>query len=755
MASREKTKISDLHDNRGRLRPPTLFRLTPVVAVLNMFWAPVREFFRVLPFARFSVVVVLGALFVVYGTGQGRELEGTAFRQGIIFVAATWLLAFQTWFWARLILADRFPRDVHNQLLDTVPSSAPAADHRQHGRLQFAVNWVPRLLGLAVFGVAIVSTVIVDQTVAERMERDAILLIGVLSLSAASFAYCVIRRRHFGRGPEADGNYVSEVRSAGLIMIPLSIVTLALFTYLAITDPVGFGFYVGSGAAIFLAFSVVVPVGSYLVFLTSESGFPVIWALLIFGAVGTLFVELHDIRVTNTPPEQRPTVEQALADWYQQAPSVQYEGREVKPLVVVATAGGGLPAAHWTATILGALEDTGFGDDSCFHQHLFAVSGVSGGSLGASIFSAALAESGVGNTKFLEAPSREALSQDFLAPTIVGLMFSDVLRHLVFPIEYFFDIEDRATALETAWEYQWRAAFDNKAKTNGLAAPFTSLRTQIGRECGTWGSESIWMPALLLNGVVQETGQRLIISHLDFSGNDVPDAIDFFDHSPTDLPLSTAAHNSARFPYLSPAGTLKRANLKGHVIDGGYFENFGAATAFDLLRAIARYADRVAHNDVPILPVIVQISSDASLQYKSLEDLDPILPDRTSRFENEIRAPLIGMLAVRNARGTLAAKRLAQWSAACDRNARRGLACGASTSLAGAKFYQFQLTRDASGRSPGLGWQLSRRSIADICQQMRTVPIDSGRFQDNLANFRAITQLLTGTPQTPLADCPP
>ncbi len=757
MASRERTTISDLEDKHGRMRPPTLFRLTPVVALLNMFWAPVREFVRVLSFARFSLVAVLGALFVVYGTGQGRELESTELRQGVIFVAATWLLAVQTWFWARLILADRFPRDVHNQLVETVPSSAPAAAHRRHWRLQFAVNWVPRLLGLSVFAVAIASTVIVDQALAEHWQRDALTMIGILTVSAMIFIVCVTRRRKFGKGPEADGNYVPEVRWTGLIMIPMSILTLGLFSYLAITDPVGFGFYVGSGAAIFLAFSVVVPVGSYLVFMTSENGFPVITALFIFGAAGTLLVEIHDIRVTNTEPVSRPTLQQALTNWYEQAPRVRHPqtGEEVKPLVMVAAAGGGLPAAHWTATILGGLEDVGEEPRSCFHQSVFAVSGVSGGSVGAATYVASLDEKGIASEPPVESISREALSEDFLAPTIVGLMFSDVLRHFAFPIDYFVEINDRAKALEQAWERQWNTAHENAARKSGMAAPFTSLRHAKGMvSCNTWEDDTTWTPLLMLNGVVQETGQRLIFSHLDFSGNAIVDAIDFFDHTSTDIPLSTAAHNSARFPYLSPAGTLARANLEGHVIDGGYFENFGAATAYDLLQAIARHADEIAATGPRILPVVIQISSDTSKQTKSLKDLGPALPNETSRFENEIRAPLAGLLATRSARGTLAAKRLWQWTDDCARNAANGLACGPSMRIAGALFHQFQLTRGASGQTPGLGWQLSRRSIRDICLQIREVPSDPDLFQDNVTNFRSLTELLFGEARMPRTDCP-
>ena len=64
------------------------------------------------------------------------------------------------------------------------------------------------------------------------------------------------------------------------------------------------------------------------------------------------------------------------------------------------------------------------------------------------------------------------------------------------------------------------------------------------------------------------------------------------------MPASTAAHNSARFTYVSPAGKLvssgeksqnrshsgKKSQNRGYVIDGGYFENYGALTALELAR---------------------------------------------------------------------------------------------------------------------------------------------------------------------------
>src|SRR3982751_6448640 len=45
-----------------------------------------------------------------------------------------------------------------------------------------------------------------------------------------------------------------------------------------------------------------------------------------------------------------------------------------------------------------------------------------------------------------------------------------------------------------------------------------------------------------------------------------------------DVRLSTAAHNSARFPFISPPGSVRNQDQKlvDRIVDGGYFENYGA-----------------------------------------------------------------------------------------------------------------------------------------------------------------------------------
>jgi hypothetical protein len=55
-----------------------------------------------------------------------------------------------------------------------------------------------------------------------------------------------------------------------------------------------------------------------------------------------------------------------------------------------------------------------------------------------------------------------------------------------------------------------------------------------------------------------------------------------------DIRLSTAAHNSARFPIISPAGEIRnrKHQIVDRIVDGGYFENYGALGAIELAQAI-------------------------------------------------------------------------------------------------------------------------------------------------------------------------
>jgi hypothetical protein len=214
---------------------------------------------------------------------------------------------------------------------------------------------------------------------------------------------------------------------------------------------------------------------------------------------------------------------------------------------------------------------------------------------------------------------------------------------------------DRAGALERSWERAWRATF---AGSDWFAAPFDSL----------WrGPGAGWkVPALFLNGTWAENGWRLISAPVGLGKDEVAAARNVAELSDHPLRLSTAAHISARFTYVSPAGTLvKDGKLAGHVVDGGYFENSGAATAGEILNAArhvldsGRFTWARAADTVDVVPILLVIRFQEKARGGTLALSTGAVP-RPQAALKETTVPLRTLLNTRGARGdfSLAAMRI-------------------------------------------------------------------------------------------------
>jgi hypothetical protein len=248
---------------------------------------------------------------------------------------------------------------------------------------------------------------------------------------------------------------------------------------------------------------------------------------------------------------------------------------------------------------------------------------------------------------------------------------------------------DRAAALERGWERAWaRAGLRESTWTN---RGFTSL----------WQSESNWRPALLLNGTHVESGKRIVTSNLIVHQIPLTDTYDVFaDMLKTDIPVSTAAHNSARFTYVSPAGTLRTGGngmKHGHIVDGGYFENFGAETARETLQGVLRV---LAAQGKKAQPFLIQISNDPKLWADDVTVVaDAPRANRPSNsFENEVLSPIRALLKTRDGRGTLAYKEFLLESKTDER------------------FVHFRI---CGKPEPALGWALSGASTKAMQQLIR------------------------------------
>ena len=655
-------------------------------------WWFARDIIRALSPARFSFFVALagGAIFLV--VQQGTEiLRGLAepnpdslkidLYSALFFFGALTTWALHSWYWSRVVL------NLH-------VSHSPAPAHVSSARV---IGWFrlhgPRILGvLPPLIVAVACFFIAPQGYSKEAighPRTTLFIFGGVALLLAVLLYVFfILRRHWLDEPimansgQPDPAKLSaealDARARSLQKDPgtwgpalafflFSLVLLLLFLFL----PVKAGLFIGSGAIVCLAATSWVCFGSLIVLLINRLRLPLIGLLIAWAMLCSFWNDNHRIRTVQIEPalvlpeSGKAPVQQAFIAWHeavQKAYPLATNGASPapRPVFIVATEGGGIRAAYWTALVLAALQDQSLDQRKAwsethpgqppppdFVSHLFAVSGVSGGSLGAVVFNALLAEN-VGYP--MKNRAHDILRQDFLSPTLAAMFFPDLIqRFLPFKIP----AADRGAVLEKAWEYGWERTISGQDKeverANRLAGPLRKLWQD-------WRGE-VPLPALFLNGTRVESGKRIITSNvpinpgtrIDFA--DAEDAeVKLGNDNSHDMPLSTAAHMSARFTYVSPAGLLPDG---GHVVDGGYFENSGAATALEVLYEVEAAIQSEASGEV-VVPVIIEIRNGPTKEKPDVTASPTATPAPSEQreFLSEALAPLSTLFNTRDARGT-------------------------------------------------------------------------------------------------------
>jgi hypothetical protein len=314
------------------------------------------------------------------------------------------------------------------------------------------------------------------------------------------------------------------------------------------------------------------------------------------------------------PPSGLPSVEEQFVDWYSKRADVRADryANGKYPVYVVAAQGGGIYATAQTLDFLIKMQS------ACerFASHLFAISGVSGGSMGAALYSAFArdfpnAEVSCDGKTGEEAewakmtPGRKAffvsdklLVKDFLSPLVAAALFPDFAqRFLWFKIPSW----SRERALEQAFEQGWAQAWVDTWSDPDFADPQALIDSPQGPMpnpmqqglIGSWSASGA-RPALLLNTTETDSGRRRLISPFQFNDTGNSDLRTLQVSRDYDVPLSAAAIASARFPWLTPAASIWDARGKGSerikLVDGAYFDNSGVTTAIDLIQRMEKAA---------------------------------------------------------------------------------------------------------------------------------------------------------------------
>ncbi|WP_419956607.1 hypothetical protein, partial [Neoroseomonas rubea] len=334
-------------------------------------------------------ILIAAAAALLFLTSQGSELGRNAAELGasglaaLVFACTVWSL--MSWYWARRLLDDRFaersswpPVDSRHEAPELpaaltaigLPPGAelPGGHHRRLRRwLGIAAVAVPRFCAMAPFLIA--ALLLGD---GGREDR----LVWLLAGTAAAILAALWLRRPLARRLGWEQARPPLAR-AGLV---LSFAAIGVF--LAFPLPVGQAF--GAVGSVFLFFAALLPLVATLSFWARRWRVPLL--AIVFGilvALPSLHPDRHLVRSLDAPtPTGRIGMETAVEDWIANQP----DATKNPPLVMVTTAGGGISAAVWTALLLGALAD----QEPRFAARLFAISGVSGGALGAAVFAAAL-----------------------------------------------------------------------------------------------------------------------------------------------------------------------------------------------------------------------------------------------------------------------------------------------------------------------------------------------------------------------------
>lgn len=609
-------------------------------------------------------------------------------------------------------------------------------------------DWLPRLLGASVpllvcLGYVLALTKlphgpcgITDQCM-QRSWRA----LGLLAESAALIVFFIMRRRAWhvlsrrvaGMSKPClqprEEKRVWRVRDLGRWAMATYVIVITLNVLATILIALEPELLDGMGplAILLIAEAFLCYNGGLLCMVGDRRGLPLLTLMLLISTSlhGLHLNDNHKVRqypamTTHQHPERQPIDTRPTFDAYVDAwLSDRCADRRPCPVILVTSEGGGIRGAAWTSEVLSRLtvvtqQGQPVDGEPLFARYLLAVSGVSGGGLGLAVYTASLASPQPVDISTLEPRARRMLSHDFLAPTLANAFFVDFTQRWL-PGAW---MDDRSRALTRAWE-----AAANQEGMPAFAQPFSALYEQAGT--------APTLPALFLNSTTVAEGKRFI-QH-PFQPLATPQrqpwtaGLDGSSWLDPRVPLSEVVLNSARFTYVSPAGTLE-ANLANppvpdrlQLVDGGYFENSGATTLLEVMHLLRGKAKA---RGIPLRFIVIHISNDPLMtdfieQHDASHPLPfystacPAAPGQIrGHVSGEATAPLYALLDTRSARGEYARVQLL--------NALRP---DASHPENGDILWHFRL---CPGDYPlPMGWTISEPVFNELNRQLEHYPLES------------------------------
>jgi hypothetical protein len=462
--------------------------------------------------------------------------------------------------------------------------------------------------------------------------------------------------------------------------------------------------------------------------------FIVITVIVLAGLV----FETHRVRtIKATDPDKqayatRLNFRQYLEKWVQWHKEELTNDPAKCPVFFTLADGGASRSGYWAASVLASLhEKTRYHDGtnrSYFSDHLFCLSGASGGSVGNVAFLSALDIQQQYPGLTTDTLCMEYLGNDFLVYPLARILGPELIMPA---FTWLPGWGDRAAALEEGMDFPddknalmgrlIRGSFHQLLPTDQNKFPIVSINTTRVNDGGPGVVSSIHIDSSNVFIKRKKTGSQHDTTYVD-SSRIFGSRIDVLGLLPKgrDIRISTAMVLGARFPYMSPGGKIGK---NSYFVDGGYFDNSGAGVVHEMLLEL----NRIANDTSDALHTLVKkmqfyVIHLSNTPYPGPHDKEAT---RIHPAVNDLATPLLTLAGSYNSQTSVNDARLINYLK--ELNKERN------------SYIVFNLYKKDSVESISMNWVISKR-VRDIMnrRKMEKRELDSvinrlvGRRTDNL-----------------------
>jgi hypothetical protein len=335
-----------------------------------------------------------------------------------------------------------------------------------------------------------------------------------------------------------------------------------------------------------------------------------------------------------------PKLEQAVDAWLQNFQDEVKSDKHGIPIFLVSAQGGGMYAAYHAALLLSRLNELSCG---AFNRHIFSISTVSGGALGASVYSAmakaqANSQGSSSCGTFPYRPVSDFFDADLLSPLIVSGLYVDLPLSVVGSSRFIFGRSARSVAFE-------RTIVRRFEELGQLAAG----NTFKGNFLDYWHPED-QTPALIFTATLVNNGTPIMISPFQdsfplvypqaFPRQTVGSNYWGWAWGETPASLVNMVSITSRYPFVSEPeliywSAIGETSVRLKATDGGFVDNSGISATNQIVDVFQRVLKAKGLEDrFRLIAIVIGDAPDNTL---SPAEFDP----------NELVAPFLTLYRAR------------------------------------------------------------------------------------------------------------